>query len=165
MRIYPTQEEVHAWFDYEPETGLLRWKAGARYRDVNAGKVAGFPDKDGYTVVGPKRWLAHRLIWIYVHNWLPARPFEIDHKDGIRDNNRLDNLRIATRNLNNANARKRRGGLQLPKGVEKHPYCYTARIKHGDRRVYLGSFKTVDEAQAAYIAAAREMFGEFARAA
>jgi hypothetical protein len=96
---------------------------------------------------------------------------EIDHKNGNTLDNRISNLRFASRSQNNrnrgANVTRREG--QRFKGVYRNRNCstYTARLtcKDGDakRHIYIGSFKTEQEAAAAYDAEARRRFGEFAR--
>jgi hypothetical protein len=84
----------------------------------------------------------------------------VDHKDCDRTNDRWSNLREATHAQNSANMHVRPGRL-FPKGVFPCGRGFQARIQQH----YLGIFNTSEEAAAAYLKAATELFGEFARAA
>ena len=87
----------------------------------------------------------------------------IDHRDGNSTNNRWSNLRRATPSQNNANRRRPRHNTSGYKGVYFRWGFWRACIKRNGRRIYLGVFATPEEAHAAYVAAARKLFGEFAR--
>lgn len=110
--------------------------------------------------VGDGLALAHRVIWKMVYGTEPA---EIDHRDGDPSNNRLSNLREATRSQNLANRRKRHGKL-LPKGVQATPHGrFRAEIHARGKTLSLGNFQTPEEAAHAFQVAASAMHGEFAR--
>lgn len=106
----------------------------------------------------------HRIIWLWKTGVWPAR--EIDHKNGIRTDNRWCNLRIATRLQQNANQklynRKNKSGI---KGIFWHEECkgYAAVIHANGKKIWLGAHDSKDLAVAAYIIAAKKYFGEFAR--
>jgi hypothetical protein len=88
----------------------------------------------------------------------------IDHKNGVRLDDRFDNLREATNAQNQCNRKAlAKSGY---KGVHKHTQCnsWTAEIKVNGRKHYLGSFRTAEEAIAARADAATRLHGEFARA-
>jgi hypothetical protein len=87
----------------------------------------------------------------------PSR--EIDHKDGNPSNNRIGNLREATRRQNCQNVRA--------KGVRYEPdrKRWVARICIDYRQIYIGRFKTEKEARIAYLAASKSHRGSFARVA
>jgi hypothetical protein len=89
----------------------------------------------------------------------------LDHKDGNRANNAISNLRLASDSQNQAN-RKGNRSRGLPKGVTRHRTGkYQAAIKVGGKAIHLGLHATAERAHAAYVAAARKHYGEFARAA
>lgn len=162
-----TAERVRELFDYDQSTGVLRWRVHMKNSRVAAGQVAGWKTTRGYIQV----WLnrrhhkAHRLIWLHVHGvWPPAH---IDHRDGDTSNNRLDNLRLANGTQNQANQRRGRGNTSGFKGVSWHRQKgkWQALIKFNGKKQHLGYHLTAELAHAAYVAAARKHFGEFARAA
>ena len=120
-----------------------------------AGKIAG------------RKHLAHRVIFAIVHNRWPS--MDIDHRDGVPTNNRIDNLREATvsqNRQNEANRNKRIGLKGVAASNPTYPNTrYNARIQLNGKYIYLGSFDTPEQAHAAYKEAAEKHFGEFARAA
>lgn len=101
--------------------------------------------------------LMHRLI-------LAAQPGQIvDHIDGDGLNNRRSNLRLCTHRQNMCNqvvSRRNRLGI---KGVSLDRGRYKAKITTAERTIHLGSYDTPEEAKAAYMGAAKALFGEFAR--
>jgi hypothetical protein len=116
------------------------------------------------TVCG-RAYKAHQLAWLYMTaTW--CRP-ATDHRDLDRTNNRWSNLRRATRSANSANRRRLRNNTSGFKGVHhdhRRSGRWVARICKDGRTHHLGRFATPQAAHAAYVAAARELFGEFARA-
>ena len=94
-------EELRDTFDYHPDGYLIRKKNGKPCgRDAN--------DKDGYAQVsiGKRKFKAHRVIYAIVHGTMPAD--EIDHINGDRADNRIENLRDVSRleNMHNSKNRK-----------------------------------------------------------
>ena len=139
--------ELTKYLLYDPTTGLITRKT--------TGKVAGHKRKDGYIQLRykGKMSLAHRVIWT-VFKEDPGDQF-IDHIDGDRANNRLDNLRLADTCENCHNRRTSQGVWQKPNGR------WRAAITCRGQRINLGTFATRDEARAAYIAAREQHFGVF----
>ncbi len=86
----------------------------------------------------------------------------IDHRNGIRTDNRWCNLRLATFAQNNANSGPRKKRADLPKGVTLSHGSYVARVSINGRMTYIGTFKTVEDADAAYVAECRLLRGDFA---
>jgi hypothetical protein len=89
----------------------------------------------------------------------------IDHRDGNPLNNRWRNLRLCSVSENAANRRRLRNNKSGFKGVAFVPErgMWRARISKHGKRYPLGNYATAEEAHAAYVAKARELFGEFAR--
>lgn len=147
--------------DYDPQTGIFRWKISNGRRAV-VGEIAGSVQVSGHIHIGidKRRYGAHRLAWLYVHGVWPSE--QIDHKNCVPHDNRLNNLREAT---SQQNARNKPGWRSTPKGVLSRP-CgkkWRARIRVDRRLISLGDFHTEEEAAAAYKVAAEKHFGEFAR--
>lgn len=151
---------LRAEIEYNPSTGSMVW----RNTSANGLRVASSPcgrlDKDGYRILNIENhsFMAHRIAWAMAHGAFPSSC--IDHWNGIRDDNRLSNLRIATRSQNIANtAVKAASGI---KGVtQRRNGSWQAQIKVNGINRYLGTHKTIDQAEKAYEDAARSAFGEF----
>lgn len=88
----------------------------------------------------------------------------IDHRDGDPANNRWNNLRKATPAQNCANRRRQQNNASGFKGVVAYRGKWRAVITKNGRPTMLGTFESPAAAHAAYVAAARKLFGEFARA-
>lgn len=164
-----TAEFVREILDYDSLTGVFRWRARAdrpsRWNTRYAGTVAGSFVK-GYLQIQipkPHNYYCHVLAWLYVHEeW---RPGEIDHKDGNRANNRIENLRIATESQNacnkavQSNNKSGFAGVHFDKQRGKWRACVSIK---GDRHD-CGFFDTREQAAAARAREARLVHGEFAR--
>lgn len=173
-----TDEYLNETFRIDTENGLVFWKERPAHHFKNetvkniwnakcAGKPAGGQTEQGYfciwfRVAGMRRHvLAHRLIWrMATGRW--AYP-TIDHKDCNPANNRIGNLREATYADQNANRPSRRAG---PKGAtyDQRTGRYVAQISRDGKNTFLGRFDSEADAHAAYMAAAKQIHGEFAKA-
>jgi hypothetical protein len=173
MKQKITYEQVREAFDYDAATGHLirRMREGANPQErmriaKQVGEVAGTISKIGYRYISFKntRWLAHRLVWLHQTGAWPQE--HIDHINGDRADNRIENLRVATRLENNRNVKRHADNASGFKGVSLHKRTqrYRSEITLAGRKRYLGLFDTPEEAHAAYCAAAETLHGEFARA-
>ena len=115
-------------------------------------------------VPGYGQRLEHRVLWIYFNGNIPSK-MEIDHKDGNRLNNNLANLRLATssqQKMNRGCQNNNRAGLRgayfhaCHKGMK-----WRSQIKVAGKLIFLGYFRTPEEASSAHLAAHKEHFGEF----
>lgn len=153
-----TIDDLRVTLSYDPGTGAFtntRSAAGSR----RVGPVGTKNKFNGYVSImrGNKNYPAHRLAWAFVYGYWPEC---IDHINGVRDDNRIANLRECTRAQNNMNRPQRRDSSQPFKGVSRHSCgSWRARIQ----RRHLGLFSTADAALAAYEAAASVTFGSFQR--
>lgn len=154
-----TAERVRSVLRYNPGDGVFYW--------VKSGKRAGHRSASGYIQIGVDRklHLAHRLAWLAVHGEWPSS--DIDHKNGCPSDNRIENLRLCVPAQNHANSRRGKNNTSGFKGVcfSKAAQKWQAQINYQGRPRYLGLFATPEEASAAYMAAAEQFYGEFARAA
>ena len=102
---------------------------------------------------------------VFMHRLIlrPPPGREVDHRNGDPLDNRRANLRLATRSQNNANARKQDNCKSIYKGVHPQGAGWYAYIYQDLRKVHLGVYRTEEDAAHAYDAAAKELFGEFAR--
>jgi HNH endonuclease/AP2 domain len=142
---------------YEPETGALIWLNGHC-----AGHRAGTINGWGYRIIkiNGRLYRTSRIIWQIVTGEPP--PCLVDHENGNRADDRWENLRLATGHQNMGNQKRHSDSKSGFKGVYK---CKDGRYLAQCRHRHLGRFDTPEEASAAYEAAAREAYGEFARAA
>lgn len=164
----PTAERVRELLRYEPDTGHFYWLADVGLARVGA--RAGYVKQaanDGYVYIGIDRgqYVAHRLAWLYVHGDWPS--MGLDHINGNRTDNRIDNLRLATVAQNGWNRKAQRSSTSGFKGVTFHRKSgrWQAAIRYQGGPRHLGLFDTAEQAHAAYVDAANRLFGEFARAA
>ena len=164
-----TQELLKRLLSYNDETGIFMWNSRPasdflkpshekRWNSSVAGKIAGCRKSDGYIIIriNQKLYRAHRLVWLYIHGKLPEN--EIDHIDGLRNNNRLVNLIEVTRKKNMQNIRRTDNktgfmGVDYNKTTKK----YQARIILDKKSKHLGSYLTPEEAHNAYLAAKSEL--------
>jgi hypothetical protein len=156
-----TQERLKELLDYNEETGVFRWRISRC--SIRAGDIAGSPEAKGYLriSVDGHRYKAHRLAWFYVHGRWPSD--QLDHDDGQKPENRIGNLREASNALNCANVRTPRNNTTGFKGVSRSGRRFVAGIKRNYRRIHLGTHDTAEKAAAAYDAAAKHFWGDFAR--
>lgn len=153
-----TQKRVREVLAYDPETGVFTWKIGtARGRP---GERAGAVSSIGYryVAVDGRRYLAHRLAWFYVHGEWPRD--QIDHINGKRDDNAISNLREATNAQNQRNSAGKINSTGF-RGITKKGNRFRASITVDNRVHFLGSFKTAEEAHAAYLEARAKHHGAF----
>ena len=151
-----TLGEARRMFFYNRETGVLTRREATQGR--KAGSVVGSLRKDGYIQVRIKNvaYLAHRLIWFIESGHWPIQ--EIDHINGVKDDNRIANLREASRSLNCQNVKTARMDSQTGiKGVRKNYNKWEAYIRVAGIRHYLGLHKTKEQAQHAYITAKNKL--------
>lgn len=152
------QEIVKQLYNYNSKTGELIYKE--RKGRGSKGTRAGCLKPHGYRVltINGKEYREHRIIWLYVYGHMPI---EVDHKNLIKDDNKLKNLREGTSAQNHYNQKPRsKSGY---KGIIKRGKKWTARInKKGYKTFCLGDFTTLKEAVIAYNEKAKELFGEFA---
>ena len=159
-----TREGLLQLVRYDQETGAF-WAITPR-RGVRGGRPLGHVDANGYRRIGIKgrRYLAHRLAWLYVTGEWPA--LDVDHRNLLRDDNRWDNLRLATDSENHANTRAPKSNTSGLKGAHWNRFrgYWQSSITVQGRSLFLGRFETKEEAHAAYAAAAASIYGEFGRA-
>lgn len=156
--------------EYDPQTGVFRWRHRPNARACEntrfAGRVAGSVNSEGYSEIrlNGARLLAHRAAWLFIYGEWPQ--LQIDHLNGQRGDNRILNLRLASNRQNKWNSRTPKNNRCGAKGVRQCPVTLKWRAAiHKDGTTYhLGYHASRETASAAYLAKARELFGEFANA-
>ena len=144
-------------FDYR--SGKLYWKSSLTGKNRVEGREAGGLNENGYLIVevGGRAISAHRIVWLMHHGQWPAG--EIDHRNGIRHDNRIANLRDVVRETNAQNRRAATTGSRTGLlGVTVHKNGeFRARIRAHGRLHSLGLFDSAEAAHAAYVVAKRKL--------
>lgn len=153
-----TQSRLNELLHYDPDTGVFTWLAAVA-RSVKIGDVAGWAEDDGYLriSVGGKQYLAHRLAFLYMTGDWPKD--QVDHRNGIRDDNRWDNLREATHAENGQNVALSRRNKSGFIGVcwNRQKGKWVAGIRIAGRLKHLGYFTSPEAAHVAYLAAKADL--------
>lgn len=138
---------------YHPNTGVFTWKI-TRSPNAQEGSLAGTVNNDGYIVIntGSRQITAQRLAWYFIHGVWPTH--QVTHINGKKDDNRIENLKEVTRSELSVNSNSGRKSSTGVKGVtyNKANDRYIAQISRKHVTMYIGSFKTLNEARLAYLA-------------
>lgn len=157
-----TQKRIHELFEYREDGNLI--SKNTRGGNAKAGMVAGCLQPSGYIrlrIDGTDRQL-HRMIFLYHHGQI-AEGMEIDHIDGDKANNRIENLRQVTKSQNNQNAKIRSDNTSGTKGVYKQRNKWISQITINKKQLYLGSYNTLEQAEMVVKEAREKYHGEYAR--
>lgn len=152
-----TQEQLKSQFTYDSDTGIFTRKfATKQYITVS---------KNGAVIilVNRKRYSAHRLAWLYVYGEFPT--LLVDHINGVRTDNRICNLRLATASQNQQNRRPKKDSVSGVKGISWLKYRKKWRVRCTVQGVVynLGDYPDLEIATYAYQTFAKEHHGEFYR--
>ncbi len=155
----PTQSRVQELLSYDEKSGIFKWRINRC--NISAGTVTGCLSKNGYLHIriDKKLYLAHRLAWVYVHgSFLGA---QIDHINGVRSDNRLCNLRLATNSQNQQNRKAAQSTSSTGViGVAAHKRGkkpFQARIKKNGAMKSLGYFSSPELANSRYLEEKRQL--------
>jgi len=155
-----TAERLRQLLAYEQDTGNFRWLVG-HSGPAQIGDLAGRVTTQGYCEIKIEGafYKAHRLAILHVTGRLPDG--EVDHRNGVRTDNRIDNLRVVNRSMNAQNLRK---ALSTNKscgllGVtwDRTKSRWKSSIYSNGKRISLGYFKVAEDAHSAYVRAKRAM--------
>jgi hypothetical protein len=157
----PPIEYLRKRLRYDGETGKLFWldypTMSAQWRGKLADKEAFTAISHGYRIgrLGGVNYPAHRVIWAITQGCWPAG--EIDHINGVRDDNRIENLRDVDRLDQRRNMKRYASNVSGVAGVcfDKTRGLWVAYIQSEYLLKRLGRFRTLEEAAAARKAAER----------
>ncbi len=167
---YINQDLIKYLFSYR-EDGYLIWNNGKKFK-----QIAGYINKKTHynkdfsyneysrrrVKIQGKLYYHYRLIWLY-HYDFPI-PEYIDHIDGNSLNDKLENLRASSNSENIIN--QKRLSIRNKSGLvgvfETESGTWEAGIGLNNKRIYLGTFSSKEEAGEAYDKAALDLYKEFA---
>ena len=157
-----TQDYLREYFTYD-NGKLIRTKIPGNYRKNCIGNRFGNRHKKGYwhgTILG-KKYLEHRLIWLYHYGEWPKD--QLDHINGIRDDNRIENLRECDNSENQYNRKSSSKSSSRYKGVSWYPNYNKWLVNYtlDKKKVFVGYFDDEFEAAKAYHEAVRPHQTEF----
>ena len=146
-----TQEQAKELFNYKD--GQLFW--------TKTRKIAGSLKKNGYYYVSYKRKFTglHRLIFLIHKGYLPEM---VDHIDGDVTNNRIENLRAATRNQNGMNSKHYASNTSGYRNVYKNKHSFTVRLKIDGKLKNFGNYEDIEFADLVAEEARAKFYGQFA---
>ena len=156
-------QELRDYLKYNPEDGsIIRIKKASS--NAKVGDTAGSIKDNGYAAIklNKKRFLAHRVAWaIYYGEW-PSKC--LDHINGIRNDNRISNLRECTPMENSWNRRKSKNNTSGISGIyfNKRMKKWCVGIRSNKKHKYLGSFSDFQDAKKIALNARNSFHGEFA---
>ena len=149
-----THEQLINILDYNENTGVFVWKNPSRYSPSMAGEFAGNKNSLGYIAISIDmiKYYGHRLAWLYVHGYFPEG--EIDHKNKIRNDNRISNLREVSHQCNLRNSKNSSNNTSGVKGVYwfKRTKRWGAGITIFGKDHHLGYYDDFDDAVCARLA-------------
>ena len=153
------------YLTYDERTGIFNRRVSVSGKNGRAGSVAGTLTPSGYisiSILGTS-YSAHRLAWLYVNGEEP--PEFIDHINGVRNDNRICNLRCATRSQNGMNRGIPINNTSGYKGVtwSKKSGKWNAYIRKDGKRMHLGYFDNIEDAAISARRARAIMHREYAK--
>ena len=154
--------------DYDPESGKITWRnrgpetfrcdrrertrVSSRWNKLRAGKCAGHINKAGYVMIclEHKNVFAHKMAWAMHYGFWPND--QIDHINGVKSDNRIQNLRTVTAQENSKNRKKPENNTSGKIGVHFHKPSkkWHARVMDNGKRLHIGAFLSPEEASEAY---------------
>ena len=160
----PPLEELKEYLDYNPDTGIFTW-IKQPVNTVEVGQEAGSKHSKGYIIIAFKNreYYAHRLGYYMYHGIDPLEKL-VDHIDGDKINNKINNLRLATKSQNNMNRSilgSNNNSGYTGVGWNKKDKKWSARITIDGVRKFLGYFINIEDAIKARKEGEIKYFGEF----
>lgn len=144
-----TQKRLKQHLKYSKKTGRFRWRV--KTGKGVAGTIAGTDTRgDGYIQIQVRGrcYLAHHLVWLYMTGEFPEKGTEIDHKNGVRDDNRWTNLRCIPKADNRKNRQKDSRNTTGYTGISWYKPSGKWRVRIGDKnnQIHVGHYRTIEQA-------------------
>lgn len=153
---YISREELKKILKYNKETGVFTWIEKISDKVVVGTDICS-KRKDGYirVQINKKRYLAHRLAWLYVYGEIPK---VIDHINRDTSDNRIENLRNVDTSTNSKNTKKYKNNNSGKTGVSfvAKRGVWVAEIKNKNDKIWLGYFENFEDAVEARVRAEKK---------
>jgi len=155
-----TKGMLHEFFEYK--NGVLYSRINRKQTTIKEGDVIGGINDKGYlrTYVNNKHYKVHRLIFMMFHGYMPV---EIDHINGIKNDNRIENLREVNHSQNQWNKPKTKRSSTGVKGITSEYGKWRVRIAVNKKRISVGIFEDLELAELVAIEARNKFHGNFAK--
>ena len=144
MKKLPKRKLLHRLFNYNPETGQFFRKMKTKTKLVDTRHNKGYIS----IKIGKERYLAHRLAYVYMYGRKQLGNYFIDHINSIRNDNRINNLRLVTRSENNWNRPSAKGYYW-----KKQHQKWCSQIKVDGTVLHIGYYENEVDARLAYLEA------------
>lgn len=150
----PSQKELNRLFSYDPETGLVT-RLSSNNGNVKVGDIVGTDNGKGRlkTEINKVSYYLSRIIWVIFYGSIP-NDMQVDHKNKIRDDNRISNLRLLSNKDNNRSKSKYKNNKSGCTGVyllKKDKF--EAIITVNGKIIHLGYFNNFNSAVIARLSA------------
>ena len=144
------EEYIRENIRYELSTGKLFW-----IKKRNQSECGNYHEGYRRVQINKINFASHRIAWFLHYGSWPEK--QLDHINGDKADNRINNLREVTNRENAINRVAHREGDKLPGTRKLFNGTYAANVFFKIRQYHLGVFKTEIEAHKAYVAAVKEI--------
>jgi len=155
------EEKIKHMLTYKD--GFLFWNNRTGKMAHLNGRQAGSYDSHGYlkVTVNHKVFAVHRVVFFLHYGWWPK---QIDHKNRVRDDNRIENLRPCNYSGNRVNSKDSSNQSVYGKNISKHKITgkYKVELSNLNKKIYFGYYDDLELAQLVASEARKKYYGEFA---
>ena len=155
-----TQEYLQSIFTYKD--GSFYWKKLNKPNQIKVGDIVGSNHPNGYIYIHlkNKNYAAHRLIFLFHHGYLPDF---LDHINRNRSDNRIENLRPATKSENSLNSKLKSTNTSGVRGVcwDKESKKWLVQVTINKKQRKIGRYSDLELAELVAIEAMDKFYGNF----
>jgi hypothetical protein len=157
----PTIARLHQLLEYNPVTGLFRWRSPNAHQAKNWFRGNKSVRQYRRLWFDNHHYMAHVIAWALMTGDWPNK--ELDHRDHDQNNNCWNNLRLATHSQNGKNRRRNSNNKTGVRGVTVYGNRFRVQIGFHREHIHIGIFDTIEAATQARKLAEKHYYGEFAQ--